>query len=81
MWPDVYPSERPEQLFNRSWMLLTLLTKRPRRWPKLIFGRREKRKSGKRVLLVGHMDTVFEPSSPFQKFAKARRLSGQALRI
>jgi glutamate carboxypeptidase len=23
---------------------------------------------GKRVLLIGHMDTVFEPSSPFQKF-------------
>lgn len=25
---------------------------------------------GKRVLLVGHMDTVFEPSSPFQKFTR-----------
>ena len=25
---------------------------------------------GKRVLLVGHMDTVFEPSSPFQKFER-----------
>jgi glutamate carboxypeptidase len=24
---------------------------------------------GKRVLLIGHMDTVFEPSSPFQKWA------------
>jgi glutamate carboxypeptidase len=23
---------------------------------------------GKRVLLIGHMDTVFEPDSPFQKF-------------
>ncbi len=23
---------------------------------------------GKRLLLIGHMDTVFEPSSPFQKF-------------
>src|SRR5579883_3533180 len=23
---------------------------------------------GKRVLLIGHMDTVFEPASPFQKF-------------
>lgn len=23
---------------------------------------------GKRVLLIGHMDTVFEPSSPFQKY-------------
>ena len=25
---------------------------------------------GKRVLLIGHMDTVFEPSSPFQKFER-----------
>lgn len=25
---------------------------------------------GKRVLLIGHMDTVFEPSSPFQKFTR-----------
>jgi glutamate carboxypeptidase len=24
---------------------------------------------GKRLLLVGHMDTVFEPSSPFQRYA------------
>ncbi len=23
---------------------------------------------GKRVLLIGHMDTVFEPASPFQKY-------------
>ena len=26
---------------------------------------------GKRVLLLGHMDTVFELSSPFQKFERA----------
>jgi glutamate carboxypeptidase len=25
---------------------------------------------GKRVLLIGHMDTVFEPGSPFQKFER-----------
>jgi glutamate carboxypeptidase len=25
---------------------------------------------GKRVLLIGHMDTVFEPDSPFQKFER-----------
>lgn len=25
---------------------------------------------GKRILLIGHMDTVFEPSSPFQKFVR-----------
>ena len=26
---------------------------------------------GKRVLLIGHMDTVFEPDSPFQKFEQS----------
>ena len=26
--------------------------------------------SGKPILLIGHMDTVFEPSSPFQKFER-----------
>jgi glutamate carboxypeptidase len=26
---------------------------------------------GKRLLLIGHMDTVFEPSSPFQKFTRS----------
>lgn len=26
-------------------------------------------KCGQRLLLIGHMDTVFEPSSPFQKYA------------
>ena len=25
---------------------------------------------GKRVLLIGHLDTIFEPSSPFQKFVR-----------
>ena len=25
---------------------------------------------GKRILLIGHLDTVFEPSSPFQKFER-----------
>lgn len=27
-----------------------------------------KNKKGKTILLIGHLDTVFEPSSPFQKF-------------
>ena len=31
---------------------------------------REKGSRGKRLLLIGHMDTVFEPSSPFQKFIR-----------
>jgi glutamate carboxypeptidase len=28
---------------------------------------------GKRVLLIGHLDTVFEPSSPFQRFRREGR--------
>lgn len=28
----------------------------------------QKGKSGKKLLLIGHLDTVFEPDSPFQKF-------------
>src|SRR5271155_3175892 len=38
------------------------------RAPSLVAERRGTR--GKRVLLIGHMDTVFEPSSPFQKFVR-----------
>jgi glutamate carboxypeptidase len=29
-----------------------------------------KGKRGKRMLLIGHLDTVFEPTSPFQKFVR-----------
>ena len=25
---------------------------------------------GKRVLMIGHLDTVFEPDSPFQRFVR-----------
>jgi glutamate carboxypeptidase len=32
---------------------------------------------GKRMLLIGHMDTVFEPSSPFQKYAIVRGTDGK----
>jgi glutamate carboxypeptidase len=39
-----------------------------KRAPSLVAERRGSR--GKRVLLLGHMDTVFEPSSPFQKFVR-----------
>src|SRR3954466_13040246 len=28
----------------------------------------EHKGSGPKILLIGHLDTVFEPSSPFQKF-------------
>jgi glutamate carboxypeptidase len=38
------------------------------RGPQLIAERTASR--GKRVLLLGHMDTVFEPSSPFQRFVR-----------
>lgn len=30
----------------------------------------ERTGSGPRILLIGHLDTVFEPSSPFQKFVR-----------
>jgi glutamate carboxypeptidase len=33
---------------------------------------------GKRLLLVGHMDTVFEPSSPFQHYSIVPGSNGQA---
>jgi glutamate carboxypeptidase len=39
-----------------------------KRAPSLVAERRGSR--GKRILLIGHMDTVFEPSSPFQKFVR-----------
>jgi glutamate carboxypeptidase len=39
-----------------------------KRAPSLVAER--KGNHGKRVLLIGHMDTVFEPSSPFQKFQR-----------
>ena len=35
-----------------------------------ISSRREKGARGKRLLLIGHLDTVFEPSNPFQKFIR-----------
>jgi glutamate carboxypeptidase len=41
-----------------------------KRGPHLIAERKGAR--GQRVLLIGHMDTVFEPSSSFQKFDRAR---------
>src|SRR5215468_9268068 len=39
-----------------------------KRGPHLVGERKGNR--GKRILLIGHMDTVFEPSSPFQKFGR-----------
>jgi len=40
-----------------------------KRGPHLVGERKGNR--GKRILLIGHMDTVFEPSSPFQKFVRS----------
>jgi glutamate carboxypeptidase len=41
----------------------------------------EHRGAGKRVLLIGHLDTVFEPDSPFQKFERldAQRARGPGI--
>lgn len=38
-----------------------------KRGPHLI-AERKRGAGGKKILLIGHMDTVFEPTSPFQKF-------------
>jgi len=42
-----------------------------------LIARRAGREGALRVLLIGHLDTVFEPDSPFQRF---ERLSGEAAR-
>ena len=41
----------------------------------------EHRGQGKRLLLIGHLDTVFEPDSPFQKFQRLdeRRAKGPGI--
>ena len=36
----------------------------------------ERARPGRRVLLIGHLDTVFEADSPFQKFERLERRSG-----
>jgi glutamate carboxypeptidase len=50
--------------FTTHWVPMDVV----QRAPSLVAERRGTR--GKRVLLLGHMDTVFEPSSPFQKFIR-----------
>jgi glutamate carboxypeptidase len=37
----------------------------------------EHKSSGPRVLLIGHLDTVFEPSSPFQRFERLSEASAK----
>jgi glutamate carboxypeptidase len=50
--------------FTTRWVSMDAV----KRAPSLVAEQRGSR--GKRVLLIGHMDTVFEPSSPFQKFVR-----------
>jgi glutamate carboxypeptidase len=50
--------------FETRWALMDAV----KRAPSLIA--EHKGTGGKRLLLIGHMDTVFEPSSPFQRFVR-----------
>lgn len=50
--------------FQTRWVSMDAV----KRAPHLVAERRGMR--GKRLLLIGHLDTVFEPSSPFQKFER-----------
>jgi Peptidase family M20/M25/M40 len=50
--------------FNTRWVQMDGVN----RAPSLVAERKGDR--GKRVVLIGHMDTVFEPSSPFQEFVR-----------
>ena len=50
--------------FSTRWVPMDAV----KRAPSLVAERRGSR--GERVLLIGHMDTVFEPSSPFQRFVR-----------
>jgi len=57
--------------FSTRWISMDAV----KRGPHLVGERKGNR--GKRVLVIGHMDTVFEPSSPFQKFVRnADRATG-----
>ncbi|HUS07137.1 MAG TPA: M20/M25/M40 family metallo-hydrolase [Bryobacteraceae bacterium] len=51
--------------FKTRWILMDSV----KRGPSLVAERRGNR--GKRLLLIGHMDTVFEPASPFQRFVRS----------
>jgi glutamate carboxypeptidase len=50
--------------FNTRWINMDSV----QRAPHLVAERKGNR--GKRILLIGHADTVFEPSSPFQRFER-----------
>jgi len=55
--------------FSTRWVFLDAV----KRAPSLVAELRGSR--GKRVLLIGHMDTVFELSSPFQKFVRTEEMA------
>jgi glutamate carboxypeptidase len=50
--------------FTTRWVNMDAVNRAPH-----LIAKREGNR-GKRILLIGHMDTVFEPSSPFQKFER-----------
>jgi glutamate carboxypeptidase len=61
---DVLETEFKSLGFETRWVSMEAVN----RAPHLVAER--KGANGKRVLIIGHMDTVFEPSSPFQKFVR-----------
>lgn len=60
----VLEKEFQELGFETRWIPMDAV----KRAPSLVAEHKGNR--GKRVMLIGHMDTVFEPSSPFQKFER-----------
>lgn len=61
---SVFETELKALGFSTRWINQDAI----QRGPHLVAERKGNR--GKRLLLIGHMDTVFEPSSPFQKFER-----------
>ncbi len=61
---SVFEAEFKSLGFSTRWVNQDAI----QRGPHLVAERKGSR--GKRLLLIGHFDTVFEPSSPFQKFEK-----------
>ena len=61
----VFQQELEKVGFTARWVMLPDTLHRAGH---LIAERKGRPGSGKRLLLLGHLDTVFEPSSPFQRF-------------
>ena len=60
----IFEAELKALGFETRWINMDAVKRAPHLVGEIKGGR------GKRVLLIGHMDTVFEPSSPFQKFER-----------